>query len=369
MKSMFRDPRPRERARVAIVGGGVSGVTAAFRCAQYGYDTTVFEADARLGGSLWSEQDQGFLIEHGAESFDAGSEAVRALAEDLRLTSEIVPAATARSYGFDGHSLFVLDPGSAGASGASASSPLGRSVATFGSGMGRLVEGLASALATRGEIHLNTPIKRLEPTTAGWRLHSARGPGGDFDAVVIASDARTASRLLSELFGSPALALRSSRSVPIVSVSLAFAREAIAHPLDATGFITGFGVELDDCVKCSFVSSTFHGRAPDGSVLVRIFLRPNEADLEAPLELFRERATKVAMRVLEANAAPQRAWEARWREGFAVLDEEQLRRVALLEYTLGRMPIALAGTAFHGDGVDGAVRSADNAARKLRRLC
>lgn len=350
---------------MAIVGGGLSGLTAAFRCTSLGYQATLFEAGKRLGGSLWTDRDGAFLIEHGAQSFDADSQAVLGLARELRLTDAIRTPRVTRSYGFDGRSLFLLDAGSSSSTTAGA---LGRAVATFSAGMGQLVAALATALAHRGEIRLDTPVRRLWPTARGWQLESVRGTGGEFDAVIIASGARTASSLLTDLVGAAALSLRMSRSVPVVSVSLAFARERVAHALDATGFIAGWGVELEGCLKCSFVSSTFEGRAPEGSALLRVFLRAEGEDLEAPLELFRERALRVVARVLGARGDPQRTWEARFREGFAVFDEEQARRVARVESVIAKMPLALSGTVFHGVGIDDAVRSAEDAVRKLRRL-
>lgn len=365
---MFGVARTPEKVRVAIVGGGVSGLTAAFRCAQHGYVPTLFEACERLGGSLWTERDGDFLIEHGAQSFDLASGVVGALAEELGLAPEVIRAKVTRTYGFDGRSLLVLDPGESASPSEAPSTLNGERLATFRRGMGQLVDALASKVAARGEIHLRTPIRRLEPTVTGWRLISAGGASRDFDAIIISSGAHTASRLLSEIFGAPALALRAARSIPVVSVSLAFSRSAIAAPLDAAGFVTGFGVELDDCMKCSFVSSVFEGRAPEGSALLRAFLRPREAEMEAPLQTFRERATRAMTRALRARDAPVKTWEACFRDGFAVFDEEQLRRVTLLERALGRMPIALSGTVFHGAGVDGAVRSAANAVFRLRRL-
>jgi oxygen-dependent protoporphyrinogen oxidase len=60
-----------------------------------------------------------------------------------------------------------------------------------------------------------------------------------------------------------------------------------------------------------------------------------------------------------------RAWEARFPEGFAIMDAEQRARVAGLERTLESKTIVLAGSAFHGSGVECAIRSGTEAARKL----
>lgn len=44
---------PKKELRIAIVGGGLSGLTAAFDLAKKGYQITIFEAADRLGRSLW----------------------------------------------------------------------------------------------------------------------------------------------------------------------------------------------------------------------------------------------------------------------------------------------------------------------------
>jgi glutamate synthase (NADPH) small chain len=45
---------PKKEKRVAIAGGGISGLTAAFDLARKGYDAVIFEKENRLGGSLWN---------------------------------------------------------------------------------------------------------------------------------------------------------------------------------------------------------------------------------------------------------------------------------------------------------------------------
>jgi NADPH-dependent glutamate synthase beta subunit-like oxidoreductase len=45
---------PRRSQRVAVLGGGLSGLTAAYDLARKGYSVVIFEAGARLGGRLWT---------------------------------------------------------------------------------------------------------------------------------------------------------------------------------------------------------------------------------------------------------------------------------------------------------------------------
>ena len=44
---------PRRGKRIAVIGGGLSGVTVAFDLARKGHNVTLFEAAAHLGGALW----------------------------------------------------------------------------------------------------------------------------------------------------------------------------------------------------------------------------------------------------------------------------------------------------------------------------
>jgi glutamate synthase (NADPH/NADH) small chain len=44
---------PRRGKRIAVIGGGLSGITVAFDLARKGHSVTLFEATERLGGALW----------------------------------------------------------------------------------------------------------------------------------------------------------------------------------------------------------------------------------------------------------------------------------------------------------------------------
>jgi NADPH-dependent glutamate synthase beta subunit-like oxidoreductase len=48
-----KPPMPRKNRKVAVVGGGLSGLTAALDLAKKGYPVVLFEARDRLGGRLW----------------------------------------------------------------------------------------------------------------------------------------------------------------------------------------------------------------------------------------------------------------------------------------------------------------------------
>jgi Fe-S oxidoreductase len=49
---------PKKKGRVAVVGGGISGISAAFELNKKGYQVTIYERSERLGGRIWDFEDR-----------------------------------------------------------------------------------------------------------------------------------------------------------------------------------------------------------------------------------------------------------------------------------------------------------------------
>ena len=83
--------------RVAIIGGGISGLTTAFYLEQERrkgtpVEYTVFEAEPRLGGVIQTERVDGCIVEAGPDSFLTSKPWARELCDDLRLSSQLIPS-------------------------------------------------------------------------------------------------------------------------------------------------------------------------------------------------------------------------------------------------------------------------------------
>ncbi len=81
--------------RIAIIGGGISGLSAAYclhKAARTGVplEYTVFESSARLGGSISSERIEGCMVEAGPDSFLTEKPWAAALCKELGLADEII---------------------------------------------------------------------------------------------------------------------------------------------------------------------------------------------------------------------------------------------------------------------------------------
>ncbi len=73
-----------------MVGGGVAGLGAAWRAVERGASVALLEARERVGGLVWTERTDGFVIERGPESFLTRDPILLELSEALGLTDRLV---------------------------------------------------------------------------------------------------------------------------------------------------------------------------------------------------------------------------------------------------------------------------------------
>lgn len=84
-------------ARVVVVGGGISGLTAAFRLASRGYSVELLEASDRTGGKLQAGSIAGVQIDVGAEAMLARRPEAVGLAREVGLADALRDPGTTRA--------------------------------------------------------------------------------------------------------------------------------------------------------------------------------------------------------------------------------------------------------------------------------
>lgn len=77
---------------IAILGAGITGLTAAHRLAKQGHQVRVFEKHARAGGVIGSDFIDGWLLERGPNSLLESEPALTALLAELNLHDQVCPA-------------------------------------------------------------------------------------------------------------------------------------------------------------------------------------------------------------------------------------------------------------------------------------
>lgn len=91
--------------KVAIIGAGITGLTAAFELQQKGVDCTVFEASDRVGGCIKTVREDGFLVECGPNSLLDTHPHLGKLIARLGIEGNKLPANTAA------HNRFIVRDG------------------------------------------------------------------------------------------------------------------------------------------------------------------------------------------------------------------------------------------------------------------
>ncbi|WP_100330538.1 protoporphyrinogen oxidase [Bacillus xiapuensis] len=93
-----------EAKKVVIVGGGITGITAAYYLQKQAKEKSLpltvmlIEATPRLGGKIKTIHKDGFIIERGPDSFLARKNSAARLAEAVGLSDQLVTSANGRSY-------------------------------------------------------------------------------------------------------------------------------------------------------------------------------------------------------------------------------------------------------------------------------
>jgi oxygen-dependent protoporphyrinogen oxidase len=239
---------------------------------------------------------------------------------------------------------------------------------TFAGGMETLPARLVEHLRGRGVDFMPAVARRLRQVPGrGWEVDLAVPATAPLPAaaVVVAVPARGAAALLGEVDAPLAADLAGIEYAGSVIVSLGFAREDVAHPLDAAGLVVPrrAGRRI---LAVSFSSSKFPDRAPAGCVLMRVFiggaLDPRAVHLgdDALVEVARREVGDL----LGARGRPRLVQVDRWESSMPQYHLGHAARVARINAAVPRHPgLALAGAAYTGVGIPQVIASGQAAAR------
>ena len=92
----------------------------------------------------------------------------------------------------------------------------------------------------------------------------------DADAVCVTLPPRAAARVLEKAAPGISAELMSIPSGSLATLNLIYRAEQVANPLHAMGFVVP-AIENKTLLACSFSSTKFQGRSPEGNVLIRAF--------------------------------------------------------------------------------------------------
>jgi oxygen-dependent protoporphyrinogen oxidase len=209
---------------------------------------------------------------------------------------------------------------------------------------------------------------RVELRGAAERRESIPGPRViEAAAVVLAVRASVAVELVRDLDPRLAAALAAIEYAGSAIVSLGFARDAVAHPLDAAGLVIP-RCERRRILAVSFSSAKFPGRAPAGHVLLRTFvggaLDPEAASWEDDRLLARVLAELRPL--LGVTGEPRLVQIDRWHGAMPQYTVGHVGRLARIrDLVAAHRGLTLAGAAYEGVGIPQVIASGQAAAAAI----
>ncbi len=452
---------------VVVVGGGITGLTAAYALSRAGIRTTLVEATDRLGGKVRTEQVEGFLVESGPDSFVSYRPAALELARELGLGDALIRTTAPRTVNVRTRGRFVQLPDGMGlvlptrlgpfvatdmfspleklrmgldlilprdgldrdiavgaflrrrlggalverlvgpllggvygvpmdelsllavvpqlreaerqhrslllaslASGRAAKGGGGGSpFVSLARGMGQLSGALVEAIERSRlvEVRTNSPVVALDRRVGGFDVRLADGELLRPEAVILASPGPVTAGLLDAIVPAAAGHVRSIPHGSTAVVSLGYRLDQFPEPPTGHGFLVAAGESLA-VDACTLSSRKWAGRAPDGTVLLRVFigsrspgvLAGSDAEIVAVVE--RDLALLMAVR-----GAPMLTRVARSIGQMPHYTVGHLDRVAGANAALAGLPnLIIAGAAFRGVGLPDCIAQGRAAAARVQ---
>jgi protoporphyrinogen/coproporphyrinogen III oxidase len=237
---------------------------------------------------------------------------------------------------------------------------------TFADGMETLVTTLADRLPDSAVV-LGQRVAAVERDGTRWRVTSAEGARFEADHVILGGEAHAAGRLLRYVDPALATLLAEIEYAGAATVSLAFRRADVPHPLDGFGFVVPRS-ENRALLAATFSSVKYPGRAPAGHVLIRCFLGGalNAEMLSEDDASLVRRARGELTEALGVAIEPVLVRVARWPASMPQYRVGHLARVEAIERRASALPgLHLAGGAYRGVGIADCVRSGEAAAEAV----
>jgi oxygen-dependent protoporphyrinogen oxidase len=294
--------------------------------------------------------------------------------EDLSFQATLAPlaAATPGHATLTGAAASLLPPagGPSGGAGQSAGAP-GKPAPVFVSlttGIGALPEAVAKA--SGADVRTNAMVRELGRTATGWRLTvgSAADPEYvDADAVILATPAAPAARLLKDSAGEAAARLAEIPYASMAIITLAFRAEDFPAQQRSGYLVPAVDGRAVKAVTFSTVKwPHLAAQAPVHIVRCSVGRSGDVAVLQRDDEDLAALAAAELAGAVGITAAPVARRVTRWGGGLPQYNVGHLDRVAAVRAAVAGQPgLAVAGAAYDGVGIPACVSTAKSAAAQV----
>jgi oxygen-dependent protoporphyrinogen oxidase len=245
-------------------------------------------------------------------------------------------------------------------------------------GLAEIVEALVRELEAAGvTLKLGSQVDTLEPfnragssTDHTWHLTLSTGERLESDAIILATPAYVSGSLIENFAPDLASELTAIEYVSTATVTMAFPESDLPRSLNGYGYVIPRR-EGRKALACTWTSTKFPHRAPDGYALVRVFVgragqeRQITWDDNALLEIAREELELT----LSITAEPSLTRIFQWEKAMPQYNLGHPRRLERINAMLENIPgLGLAGNGYRGIGIPDCIHSGELAVERVLTL-
>lgn len=236
------------------------------------------------------------------------------------------------------------------------------------SGLAEIVEALISRLESAGvDLRLNTLVRQVSPLGDGYQLLLDEGEMISSDSLILATPAFITGDLIADFAPELTSELKAIEYVTTATVSLAYREADLTRPLDGYGYVIP-RLEGNKALACTWTSTKFPHRAPQGYVLVRVFIGRAGQEAELPWDQagLQAIAQEEVQQTLGIFAHPCLSRVYLWEKAMPQFNVGHPARLDRIDGMLEKLPgIALAGNGYQGIGIPDCIHSGELAAERV----
>ncbi len=235
-------------------------------------------------------------------------------------------------------------------------------------GLAELVEALIEDLIAKDvDLKLNTQALQITNDQLQYRVRLQTGETLEADFLILAIPAFAAGQMLASLNPSLASDLQTIPYISTATISLAYRWRDIPRELDGYGYVIPRR-EGRRALACTWISSKFPHRAPDGYALLRVFVGRAGQDIPWNESELLASAREELQQTLGITSAPLFDRVFLWEQAMPQYNLGHPETLKRIDKALEKHPgLALAGNGYRGVGIPDCIHSGELAVEKLTR--
>lgn len=245
------------------------------------------------------------------------------------------------------------------------SSPGSRSAfLTPTTGLMEIVEALVHQLEGV-DLRLNTRVTGITQWGSKFNVGIAGGKNLEAENIILATPAGTSGALLGAIHQTLAEDLRSIPHASTSTITLAYRQEDLPRPLDGYGYVIP-RQEGRHALACTWTSTKFPHRAPQGFALIRVFVGRAGQEIHWDETSLLAIAREELLLTLGIHAEPLLTRTFIWEDAMPQYNLGHPQLVQRIESTLMKIPgLSLAGNGYRGIGIPDCIHSGELAVQKI----